>query len=405
MNLLSGYPFWLIKNGLPFNYPALENDVRTGVAIIGGGISGALMGYYLSKAGVDCVIADSRTIGLGSTCASTSLLQYETDTPLHILQDKVGLQNAVTAYKLGEEAVVKLGLIDKEIGCNEYESKKSLFYAAEKKHIPLLKKEFAARAANNFKVDYLEEGTLPTSYGLSIPNPAILSETAAQTDAYKFTHALHQFSKQKGIKVYDRTSVIKIDHQKKSVILTTANGCTIKAKKMVYANGYEAVDQIDQIGKKIVTLHSTYAAASEQCTSDIVFWKDETLVWNTADPYLYMRTTKDRRIVIGGRDELFSNAVKRDVLIPKKSKLLKKDVEQLLPAINYKQEFTWAGTFAATKDGLPFIGAAPHTPNSYFSLGYGGNGITFSLIGAAIITDLIITGKSKYGSLFSFDRI
>jgi glycine/D-amino acid oxidase-like deaminating enzyme len=402
MNLLSGYPFWLIKDGLPFNYPALENDVHTDVIIIGGGISGALMGHCLSNAAMDCVIVDSRTIGLGSTCASTSFLQYEADIPLHVLKDKVGLQNAVTAYKLGEEAVIKLGAIDKAIGCNEYESKNSLYYAAEKKHIALLKKEFTIRKENNFKITYLEERTIPGSYGLLIPTPAILSETAAQLDAYKFTHALHQSSKQKGVRIYDRTNVVKIDHHKYSILVTTANGCTIKAKKLVYANGYEAINYID---KKIVTLHATYAAASEQCTSDIVFWKDETLVWNTADPYLYMRTTKDRRIVIGGRDELFSNASKRDVLIAKKSKLLKKDVEKLLPAINYKPEFTWAGTFAITKDGLPFIGAMRHTPNSYFSLGYGGNGITFSLIGAEIITDLIVTGKSKYGSLFSFDRI
>jgi len=401
MNLLAGYPFWLIKDGLPFNYPALENDIHTDVVIIGGGISGALMGYYLGNAGVDCVIVDSRTIGLGSTCASTSLLQYETDTQLHILKDKVGLQNAVTAYKLGEEAVIKLGTIDKAIGCNEYETKKSLYYAAEKKHLPSLKKEFITRKENNFKVVYLEEGSIQQSYGLSIPAPAILSETAAQTDAYKFTHALHQYSKQKGVKIYDRTDVIKIDHRKNSIVLTTANGCTIKAKKLVYANGYEAVNYID---KKMVTLHSTYAAASEQCTADIAFWKDETLVWNTADPYLYMRTTKDRRIVIGGRDELFTNTSQRDILIRHKSKLLKRDVEKLLPSINYKQEFTWAGTFAITKDGLPFIGAMRHTPNSYFSLGYGGNGITFSLIGAEIITDLIVTGKSKHGNLFSFDR-
>jgi len=329
------------------------------------------------------------------------LLQYETDTQLHVLKDKVGLQNAVTAYKLGEEAVIKLGAIDKAIGCNEYEPKRSLYYAAEKKHIRSLKKEFITRKEKNFKVTYLEEGSLPLTYGLSIPAPAILSETAAQTDAYKFTHALHQYSKQKGVRIFDRTGVIKIDHHKNSIVLTTANGCTITAKKMVYANGYEAVNYID---KKMVTLHSTYAAASEQCTGDVKFWKDETLVWNTADPYLYMRTTKDRRIVIGGRDELFNNASNRDALISKKSDLLKKDVEQLLPAINYKPEFTWAGTFAITKDGLPFIGAMHNKPNSYFSLGYGGNGITFSLIGAEIITALIVAGKSKYGSLFSFDR-
>ena len=124
MNLVSGYPFWLIKEGLPFNYPALQKSISTDVLIIGGGISGALAGYHLVNAGVKCVIVDSRSIGLGSTCASTSLLQYEIDTPLSKLIDKVGLNTAVLSYKLCEEAISKIGLIDKKIKCGEFEFKK-----------------------------------------------------------------------------------------------------------------------------------------------------------------------------------------------------------------------------------------------------------------------------------------
>ena len=92
MNLSSGYPFWLIRHGLPHDYPVVTANIKTEVAIIGGGISGALMAYYLINAGVSCVLADARTIGLGSTCASTSLLQYEIDTPLCELKHKAGLR-------------------------------------------------------------------------------------------------------------------------------------------------------------------------------------------------------------------------------------------------------------------------------------------------------------------------
>ena len=155
MNLVSGYPFWLIKDGLPFNYPALENSITTDVLIMGGGISGALTAYHLVNAGIDCVIADSRTIGLGSTCASTSLLQYEIDTPLSVLKDKVGEKNAVLSYNLCEEAISKIGEIDKKINCGEFEAKKSLYYAARKKDLKFLKREFAIRKENDFKVTYL----------------------------------------------------------------------------------------------------------------------------------------------------------------------------------------------------------------------------------------------------------
>lgn len=401
MNLVSGYPFWLIKDGLPFNYAALQNSIHTDVLIMGGGISGALVGYHLTNAGVNCVVADSRTIGLGSTCASTSLLQYEIDVPLSELIHKVGEKNAVLSYKLCEEAIGKIEAIDKKIKCGEFEAKKSILYAAAKKDLSFLKHEFNIRKANGFKVNFLDEELLKKDYGITAPG-AILSETAAQTNAYTFTHQLLQFCKQKGMQVYDRTAIVDIKHMRNSVLATAANGCKIKAKKLVYANGYEAVNYID---KKIVDLNSTYATISEQNTPDVNFWKDEVLIWNTADPYLYVRSTKDRRILVGGRDEPFTNPHKRDKLIGSKTRQLKKDMEKLFPAIEYKPEFCWAGVFGETKDGLPFIGSLPGKPNAFFALGFGGNGIVFSLMAAEIIAELIVKGESKYRSLFSFKRL
>ncbi|MEP6596904.1 MAG: FAD-dependent oxidoreductase [Ginsengibacter sp.] len=105
MQLTGGYPFWLIRDGLLYSYPKLLKDATVNTVIIGGGISGALTAYYLTRAGTDCMLVDGRTIGLGSTCASTSLLQYELDTPLHVLKKKIGNQDAIRAYQLCGNAI------------------------------------------------------------------------------------------------------------------------------------------------------------------------------------------------------------------------------------------------------------------------------------------------------------
>src|SRR5688572_16202289 len=100
MDLISGCPYWLLKNGLLGAYPALAEHVECEVAIIGGGITGALIGHRLSEAGVNAIVLDRREIGFGSTGASTSLLQYEADTPLHQLEHMVGERVAVRSYQL-----------------------------------------------------------------------------------------------------------------------------------------------------------------------------------------------------------------------------------------------------------------------------------------------------------------
>lgn len=398
MSLKSGYPLWLVRDGLPFTYPKLDHDIETEVVILGAGISGALARYYLVEAGIPCVTIDARTIGLGSTCASTSLLQYEIDVPLYRLTEMIGKENAERAYRLCGDAILELERITYDVGIKYFERKKSLYYAAYKKDVAWLKKEYEARKAANFAVTWLEPEEVKEQYGFDSYG-GIVSELAAATNAYMLAHCLlrHKYEEET---IFDRSPVIDIKHTTRGVTLTTENGYTLKAKKLVYAVGYEVVNFIE---KDIVKLLSTYAVVSEQY-NERNFWKDEVLIWNTADPYLYMRTTADNRVLVGGRDEDFHADWKRDKLIKKKTEQLKTDVDKLFPELDFKPEFSWTGTFGSTKDGLPYIGEYKGKPNGYFSLGFGGNGITFSQIGAAMIRDMILGKENPDAHLFRFDR-
>jgi glycine/D-amino acid oxidase-like deaminating enzyme len=161
---------------------------------------------------------------------------------------------------------------------------------------------------------------------------------------------------------------------------------------------------VDFISKPIVKLTSTYAIASEAFNSPIKLGKKDALIWNTAKPYLYLRSTNDNRIIIGGRDEEFFSHINRDKLIPRKSKQLQKDFKKIFPSIPFKTEFSWAGIFGSTKDGLPYIGSYRNLTNSFFALGFGGNGITFSQVAGEIIASLIRGKKNKNANIFSFER-
>jgi len=400
MKLSSGYPYSLIKNGLPYTYPKLEKDLKTDVLILGGGISGALTAHYLVHEGIDCTLIDARTIGLGSTCASTSLLQYEIDTALHQLIKMMGAKAAVRSYKLGESAIFKLEALAQKTAMKDFAYKKSLYSAVYKKDTDFLKNEFEARKKYGFKVKYLTAQAVLKNFGFN-SHGGILSDIAATIDSYLFTHSLLQFNLKKGLRVYDRTLASTIKHNRNSVQIKTANKRSISARKLVYATGYEVVDFIS---KPIVKLASTYAIASETLNTLPKFDKNDSVIWNTAKPYLYMRTTKDNRIIIGGRDEEFFSHIKRDKLIPHKTRLLENDFRKMFPSIPFKAEFSWAGVFGSTKDGLPFIGPYKELPNSFFALGFGGNGITFSQVAGEIIASLIKGKKNKDIELFSFER-
>ena len=133
-------------------------------------------------------------------------------------------------------------------------------------------------------------------------------------------------------------------------------------------------------------------------------WPDWRLVWETARPYFYARTTSDRRIIIGGEDEPYVSAAQRDRLLAEKSRALQRRFKQWFPQIRFDLAYAWAGTFAETKDGLPFIGSHRSFPRGCFALGYGGNGITFSVLAGGIIRDFCCGRTNADAALFRLDR-
>jgi glycine/D-amino acid oxidase-like deaminating enzyme len=77
MDLRSGIPYWRTIDPQPFEVPPLTEDATCEVAVLGGGITGALVGHSLVQSGVDTILVDKRELVTGSTAASTGLLQYE----------------------------------------------------------------------------------------------------------------------------------------------------------------------------------------------------------------------------------------------------------------------------------------------------------------------------------------
>jgi glycine/D-amino acid oxidase-like deaminating enzyme len=399
MELTAGYPYWLIRDGLPFSYPKLLENATAKVSIIGGGISGALAAYFLTEAGIDCILLDGRTIGLGSTCASTSLLQYELDEPLHLLVDKVGENQARKAYQLCGNSIDILKDIMVRIGFNEYDSRNSLFFSSRSTELSFMKKEYEARRNAGFKVTLLSNKEILNAYGMLAEN-AILSEQGATINAYALTHALLQYCIARGLRVFDRSKISRVQYSEHEVKLETEDGYIVQSAKLVNASGFEIIHFLE---KNIVKLYCTYAVVSENQQEKKELWKDRVMIWNTANPYLYIRLTRDNRILIGGRDEPYNTRSSRE-LYKKKAILLQKDFSKLFPEINFTGEFSWSGTFGKTKDSLPFIGDYKKTPNTYYALGFGGNGITFSVIAAQIISDLIMGIKNENAEIFSFGR-
>lgn len=401
MDLRSDNAFWPIRDGLLHTYPPLAENLAVDVVVIGGGITGALIAWHLAEAGIETVVLDRRDIAKGSTSASTALLQYEVDTHLIDLIDMVGQSHAVRSYLLCLESILKLEALVQRLGIEcGFERKKSLYVASHKRDVAILQKEQATRSAIGIDVVYLSPQEIEQRFPFKA-HGALLSQVAAQVDPYCLAHGLLHAAAQLGTRVHDRTTITRYERESGGVTLHTDHGHQVHARRVIFATGYESQEFL---GQQVAQFFNTYAFVSEPL-QDLPGWgEDRCLIWETARPYFYTRTTSDGRVLAGGEDTTYRNDTLRDMRIPGKTKRLVKHFNKFFPAIPLEVAYSWAGTFGATKDGLAYIGATPEFPNGYFALGFGGNGITYSLVAAEILRDLVRGIPNPDAAIFRFNR-
>jgi glycine/D-amino acid oxidase-like deaminating enzyme len=409
MNLVSGEMLWTNINSIPNKFTYLSDDIDCEVVVIGGGVTGAICAYYFAMAGVNTIIVDKNIIGYGSTSASTSILQYEIDTDLIGLKGMIGIDDAAACFKLTENAVYEIKKIIDALGkkCG-FSLRDCFYYTNSDGDVSLLKKEYELRKKNGFDVEFIDEKRGNQMFSFPIKAGIYSKKGGGEIDPYSFSHALIDHSLGHGLRVFENTEIMKINQCGDHVELVTKNQFKINAKKVVFATGFEAKDLIQN---KTAILTRSFTLVSKPI-KNFDGWHKRCIIRDTNDPYTYLRTTSDDRIIIGGEDldlggqnSKIATLTNDDPISIEKFQILNNRLLSLMPKINdIEIQYRFSGLFGESQDGLPYIGEYKKYPNCYFCLGYGSNGILYAVIGAKLIKDLYFGEYSRFLDLFRMDR-
>ena len=384
MDLHTGRTLWSESGPSVTRYPRLDGDVQSDVVVVGGGIGGAIAAWEIAERGFEVVVLERHRVSMGSTRGNTGLLQYANDMPLAEMIRVHGRERAVAFYRRCWEGVVRLREIAKKLPEDvEFAERMSLCYASVPADIPRLKDEASALVQHGFAAEIIV-GREEVREAFGIDREAALATYGdAEVNPLKLTRALlAELVRRGAARVFEDTAVVRTDEGAAHVVLETDGGFRVKARAAVVATGYGFQRARPLAG---VRLGCTYAIATEPL-SDLSGWPEGALIWETARPYLYMRTTRDRRLVVGGLDLPVPDGPRRDQDLNARADKLAQLAREVLPGLGPMSiAYRWASTFGSTVDGWPIVGVYPGFRRIFCSLGYGGNGTVCYAVAADIL--------------------
>jgi glycine/D-amino acid oxidase-like deaminating enzyme len=376
----------------------LKKSLRADVLVVGAGISGAMIAQSLAHAGKRVLIVDRRRAALlGSTAASTALLQFELDTPLTKLESSIGARKAARVWLASRDAVNELRTRTAQLAIKaHFKNRPSLYLSGNVLDANGLKREAEQRQRIGLPSEYLDRKALRHHFGID-RSAALLSHGNAEANPVELAAGYLRRAIRDGAHFHAPHDIVDIRSNRRGSALITKDGIQIEAQHVVFCTGYELLKIIPPHHN---TIRSTWAIATKPQPQ--VIWPQKALIWEASEPYLYARSTADGRIICGGEDEDFSDTERRDALTARKAKRISTKLQRLFPNIDSRASFAWTGSFGSSPNGTPTIGAIPGYPKCYAVMGYGGNGITFSMLAATLISAAVLGRKVPEAALFAF---
>ena len=403
--LRHGRPIWLRIDRRPAvrRFPSLAGHREVEVAIVGGGMTGAMIAAHFAKAGVNVAVLEATRVGSGSTAASTALLLQEPDLDLSSLAKRYGWRTSRRIWELSFMAARNLARAFRKqhIAC-DLRYRDSVYYTKSIERAKLLQRELAQRHRAGLPGEWLSPGRVRELTGLTAAG-AIRTRGNAQLNPYRACLGLLDAADRDGAAIFEQSRVRRIQQRPRGVRLYTGRG-TIDASQVVIATGYATREFRPLAGR--FRMRHTFVLATHPLSrrERLDLGLAPVMLWDTERPYHYVRWTPDHRLLLGGADR--PSRPRLQTMFTEGAADLREYFETHLPVLaGVGIDYAWEGVFAITPDSLPYIGPHRRYPGHSFALGYGGNGMTFAWMAAQILLEQWKGIASSDHQLFSFNRL
>ena len=360
---------WTRETTLP-PFPALEGDLNTQVLIIGGGIAGLLCAWSLEREGADYALIEAGRICGGVTGNTTAKITAQHGLLYHRLLRERGLAGASLYLRANQEALKKYRDLCRELDCGFQEQDAFVYSTRDRQK---LARETAALRKLGFPAELVDQTPLPFPVAGAVRFPR-----QGQFQPLRFLGAIA-----KGLRIYEGTKAVELAPGR----VRTGRG-TVTAEKIIVATHFPILNKHGGYFLKMYQSRS-YVLALENAPRLDGMYLDEN------EKGLSFRNERDLLLLGGGGHRT-----------GKKGggwKELEAFVRTHWPRA--RETARWAAQDCMTLDGVPYIGAYSRgTRGLYVVTGFNKWGMTSAMVGAMVLTDLVLGRGSPYAALFDPSR-
>jgi len=384
---------------------SFEDEVKKSpdfdVVIIGGGITGASVAYWLHQlkgSRFDRVaVIDARGFGEGATARNGGMIFPNVSKPgrdgdAHLQQTQFEFNTAKLLNDFIEEGVKERGEDDCDLMWNG-----SIDAATSWSEYAKLKQKFDSFPLNDYWNNQRSwwdesmcEALMPIRNRLGKPIflGGIFQKIGAQVYPAKICMSLLRDAQRKGTLLFSHTKVIKVEPQKgqkNHYNVITSKG-RIRTKYVVYANNALISELLPEFEDVIRSVRGQVIATEP---APKIFQYN--LLFNGSDDYLIQRA--DGRIIFGG---MRRTSVTAEINEKDDSALNETVGNNLISFLrnvdgleNIKIDYHWTGLMDFSKDEYPFIGHLDWRPNCFIGAGFTGHGMTVCFGAGKVIAELL----------------
>ncbi len=390
------------------------------VVIIGGGVIGTSIAYYLSKKGIKPILIEKDDLASGSSGAC------DIDIILQSKNPGIHLQLAMESAKMYETLADEL---DFDI---EYETCGGMVLIEDEEQLKVMKDFVKRQKAIGLQVKLLGlKEASEIQPGLS---PNLVGSTYSPQDAHvnpmRLCQAFAKAAKRLGAEIYLNTGVLDIRVEKSKVKSVITNRGEIQTKVVINAAGVYAPMIGEMVGLslpikprrgQIIVTEPVpkLVMADVLCAKYIVAKYNPKNLERSDNPEtrlgvgLSLSQTHDGQILIGATREFvgYNKSTTHEAL-----RAILRNATRLVPALKLIHAIrSFAGLRPYTPDGLPLLGQVEGIQGFIMAAGHEGDGIALSPVTGKIISELIVDGKTfmdvtclspaRFGSLTHSEKV